>query len=246
MLLRQAIKVVGEIVEVGGGQFQATQKIVVDQHRRHCDGDPHASGHQRRAYGACHRLKAGRAGRADALERRHDPPDRPEQADERRGTADTGQHRQARFQRASLPHDLLAQGAFEAILVIDRLAQVGLRLFVDLNGRVARLRNPGRCTGLFLGQMGGRIKARCRPELLVKLAILPFEPSELQAFEQCQPPGGDGKQDEQPDDRVLDGSEGRFCQKIHGEALCSKALGGAMRLLSGSPLHAAKKSISAI
>ncbi|MNN55126.1 hypothetical protein D3C81_1699860 [compost metagenome] len=88
----------GKIIQVGGGQLEAAQEVVVDQHRRHCDGDTHASGHQRRANRPGHGFQAGGAGRADALERFHDAPHGAEQADEGRGAADTRDYREAGFQ----------------------------------------------------------------------------------------------------------------------------------------------------
>ncbi|MNJ62452.1 hypothetical protein D3C77_582930 [compost metagenome] len=72
----------GKVIEVGGGEFQAAQEVVVNQHRRHRDGNPDTGGHQRRADWASHGFKAGRARGADALERFHDAPDRTEQTDE--------------------------------------------------------------------------------------------------------------------------------------------------------------------
>ena len=97
-LLGQAVEVVGEVIEVRGGQFQAAQEVVVNQHRRHRDCDPDAGGNQRRTNRARHSFKARRTRRADAFQGRHDAPHRAEQADKRRGAADTGEDRQAGFQ----------------------------------------------------------------------------------------------------------------------------------------------------
>src|SRR5690349_15078928 len=84
-LLRQAVEVVGEVIQVRRRQFQTTQKIVVIQHRRHRDGDPHAGGDQCRANRSGDRFKARRTRRADAFQRFHDSPYRAEQTNERRG-----------------------------------------------------------------------------------------------------------------------------------------------------------------
>ena len=151
----------GEVVQVGDSEFQAAQKVVVDQHRRYRDRDPDTGRDQRCTNGAGHGFKAGGAGSTDAFQGRHDAPHGAEQTDKRRGAADTGQNGQATFQRAAFAHDLLAQGPFEAVLMVDSMAQVsgGRAAFGDLNGVVASLRDAGCSARLGVGQFSGRVQA---------------------------------------------------------------------------------------
>ena len=100
----------------------------------------------------------------------------------------------------------------EAVLVVDRLAQVnGVRRNTDLDRGITGLGNTGGGAGVGFAQFGGRIETRRRPELLVELAILGLEAAELHALEQGQAPGGDGKNHQQPDHRAFDGFKWR-CQ----------------------------------
>ena len=106
----------------------------------------------------------------------------------------------------------LAQGAFEAVLVIDRLAQIrSVGGIAHLDRGIASLGYTGGGARLGVGEFGGRVEARCRPELFVKLAILGLEATELHALEQGQAPGGDRKGHQQPDHRAFDGFKWR-CQ----------------------------------
>ncbi|MNR37453.1 hypothetical protein D3C85_1554680 [compost metagenome] len=131
----------GEVIEVGGGQFQATQEVVVDQHRRHCDGDADAGGYEGGADRPGHGFQARRARGTNTFQGVHDAPDGAEQADEGRGAADTGEDRQPGFQRTSLTDNLLAQGTFETVLMIDRLAEVGRLAVTNLYRRITGQRH---------------------------------------------------------------------------------------------------------
>jgi len=94
--------------------------------------------------------------------------------------------------------------------MIDRLAQViGLRRLTHLNRRVTGLCHPGRSARLGFAQLGGGIQTRCRPEALMKLAILRLQTTELHRLEQRQSPGGNGKNHQQPDHRTFDGFQWR-------------------------------------
>ncbi|MNI79390.1 hypothetical protein D3C81_1618460 [compost metagenome] len=96
--------------------------------------------------------------------------------------------------------------------MIDRLAQVRrLRRLAHLDGRITGLCNPGCRSGPGFAQFGRRVETRSGPELLMKLSILCLEATELHALEQCQTPGRDGKNHQQPDHRAFDGFKWR-CQ----------------------------------
>src|SRR6266702_1703203 len=109
--LRQVQEVVREVLIPTQCRLQTTQEEVVGEHGRDGYRDADSGGDQRFTNGARHDIDRGVAVLTDVWHRTHDSPDRPEQTDEGRGAADTGQYRQTGIQRASFPLELLSEVA---------------------------------------------------------------------------------------------------------------------------------------
>nr|GEZ41350.1 hypothetical protein [Tanacetum cinerariifolium] len=172
--LGKGIEVVGEIVHVGHGQLETSQEEVVNQHGGHCDGDAHTGGDQCVANGAGHRLQAGGAAGADALQRFHDPPDRAEQADERRRAANAGENRLTGLQRTALLLDLLAQVALQPVGAVDGVGQLlGVaRRLVHRHGFKTAVGDARQTTRVLRRMLGGSEQIRRAPESLAELPVL--------------------------------------------------------------------------
>ncbi|MNI57471.1 hypothetical protein D3C73_1125340 [compost metagenome] len=100
--------------------------------------------------------------------------------------------------------------------MIDSLAQVsGVGAVRHLDCRVAGQCHAGSRAGLVVGQFRCGIEAGGGPELFVKAPVLILQAGELHPLEQGQAPGSDRKDNQQPNDRVLDGFK-RRSDEVHG------------------------------
>src|SRR5882724_2092841 len=124
--LRQVQEVVREVLISTQRRLQTTQEEVVGQHGRDGYRDTDSGGNQRFTDGARHDIDRGVAVPTDVVHRTHDSPDRPEQTDEGRGAADTGQYREPCIQRASFPLEVLSEVALQLFVTIPTVLQIVL------------------------------------------------------------------------------------------------------------------------
>src|SRR4051812_32090122 len=111
--LRQIQEVVREILISTQRRLQTAQEEVVGKHGRDGYRDADSGGNQRFTNGARHDIDRGVAVLTDVVHRTHDSPDRPEQTDEGRGAADTGEYREPCIQRAPFALELLSEVALQ-------------------------------------------------------------------------------------------------------------------------------------
>ena len=152
---------------------RSTVNLVVRDDRRDRRGEPHRGREQRLGDPRRDDRETGVVGGGDAGKAAHDPPHRPEQADERGRRAERGKKRQARFEAAQLgvqhqPHrplDALAPLAGGLGRWPRRGRALGPARRQHTPGRVARL-GLARCGHQFGRRMcgsGSRLMALRRP-----------------------------------------------------------------------------------
>src|SRR5688500_1054918 len=119
----EVVQVVGEGVELAVGDAVQAHEDVVREHRRNGDEQADRGHDQRLADRAGHGGDRGLARGADADQRAVDAPHGAEQADERRGRTDGGEHGQAVLEARGFAGHALAQGAVDELGAVQRLDQ---------------------------------------------------------------------------------------------------------------------------
>ena len=108
----------GEIFKIRFLQFDPSQEVVISENRRDRRSDADGGCNQGFSNGAGDNIKACRPCLADVFEGMHDAPYRSKKADERGGTANTGENGEPLFDFMAFLLDPLTEASLEDVLAV--------------------------------------------------------------------------------------------------------------------------------